>query len=87
MSTPSKLKRAPQSNTTPQPTPGFEPLYPENNRIRQEEEAANESTAEGAGVGDSIVYYCNNCCHTVDDSEAANNPYVNCQGEMVLSTL
>jgi rubrerythrin len=90
MSTPSKLKRAPQYNTTPQPASEFEPLYPEQHARASEDkrkEAESEEEPPSDSVKDFIVYYCGDCGYTVKDDALAKSPCTNCGGEMMLSTL
>ena|ERR687883_2087253 len=95
--TTSKLKRAPQYNTTRQPTSEFEPPYPEQHarmsEYKEKEEAAESEEEEeppSDSVKDFIVHYCRNCGYTVKDAAAAaadKSSCTNCGDEMVLSTL
>lgn len=85
MSTPGKLRRTPQYNTTSQPTSQFDLLYPEHARMREHEEMEAKSEEEpDSSIKDRIVYYCGN---TVKDVAQADKPCINCGGEMVVSTL
>ncbi len=88
MSTPGKLKRTPQYNTTSQPTSQFDLLYPEHARMREHEEMEAKSEEEpDSSIKDRIVYYCGNCANTVKDVAQADKPCINCGGELVVSTL
>jgi hypothetical protein len=46
MSRPDRLKRQPTANTTPQSTPSFDPIYPEERRQRSEGEEITGAVEE-----------------------------------------
>ena len=46
MSRPDRVKREPTANTTPQSTPSFDPIYPEEARERADREEITGATEE-----------------------------------------